>query len=450
VLGTSMKGVWWLPQAPLRKLFGTLSCTNAGELKLEVGGELLANELGVGTHIIHGQLLDSKSVTLTGCFLTGRDGSLFGGLVIQSILASRGFFGAHLMTEGDFSFSAAHLSFSGLSGWAASLTGLSQGLDKLAISWEGPESIEGSIGYARFSLGVGVTFSAGIREKRLSEKVSLRLYFDPQISEAELQSRFVYPIQNLLSFATDHPNSLVELRVSRSDDRNQEIEVVGPRTFVEDSEVEVLPWNNLFKLEDVSDRVGDLFSRWLALTDRYSSAFAVYFGGQYRPPGYADFRFELAVQCLSLYFSECDTEVLPSLNDPFQSILQEVPEQAKASLKRILRSHPVVTAERALLALTQLHREEFEPLIREAEGDGAAKFISTTLNTLKYWFGRDPADASGAARGSELYWLTERLYFLLKISVLKELGFDSQKTQELLSRNQKYSYIRDRIQSKRL
>src|SRR5262249_5217202 len=83
---------------------------------------------------------------------------------------------------------------------------------------------------------------------------------------------------------------------------SERIKIIGPRTFTDDAVASDLIRSGLpFSFSDVAGRVEEVVRLWLELADRFSAAFALYFGGLYRPPAYSDLRLWLLIQALSLY-----------------------------------------------------------------------------------------------------------------------------------------------------
>jgi ApeA N-terminal domain 1 len=446
-------GVWWLPEASEKKCSGTLSCSETGELRLTVMGGFSEHpsDFERTNAIIFGEVVDDRlgqQVTLRDCFLTNWTQSSNPTANRQEFFAHRGFFGGHLASEEDFYFRSAHVSFSGLAAWAHDLSGFARGDDGFTISWKHPDPIGGVLLGGRFTLGAGCSSSGTWREKRLTEDVGLHLSYTAAIYEADLQLDFVYPLQNLFTFATDRPNALTKLRVSRGPLPTEQISVVGPKTFTDESAVaDLTPWDMLFSLADVTGRVDEVFRLWLDLSKRYSGAFAIYFGNIYRPSGYSDFRFFITIQALSLYQARREGVAnSPARTDQLIGrVTEHLPSDLSKTIKSLLDSHPLVAAERALEILTKEHQGAFEPLVTGSNGGGSERFVAYALNTLRYVLTNDTSNSLAASTGSELHWLTERIAFLFKIALLKELRFTAEQVRTLLDRNPLYIHIRDKI-----
>jgi ApeA N-terminal domain 1 len=455
-------GQWWVPEAPERRCSGALRCNDAGELTLALIGTLVDAPIGSSgddSRIILGVVSEpplgnvfgnqaEAKVTLANCFVTRQ--TMGSGLQTrQEFFAHRAFLGAHLVNEQDFNFQSIQLSLSGLSSWANGLSGfLRPASDPWTISFRYPDPVSGTFPGGKFSLGVGCTWSDSHREQRLTEFVKFSLTLT-EPAPLGLQNDLVYWIQNLFTFATDHPNAITELVVQKQELLGERISVVGPRAFSDETAAEnLMPWQMLFSLSDVTNRFGEIVTKWFELSKRFPEVTALYFGTQYNPPAYSDIRFQLIVQALSLYYARREQRARStnSSDELLERIAVNLSPADVKAVQRLFDSHPLVLSERALESLTVENREAIEPLVLSKSGSGLKDFINETLNTLYYILTRNAVNLMGASDGAALYWLTERLAFLIKVSFLSEIGFTIEERRAILGRNQRFRYICDSIQ----
>lgn len=68
-------------------------------------------------------------------------------------------------------------------------------------------------------------------------------------------------------------------------------------------------------------------------------------------------------------------------------------------------------------------------------------FVNEVMNTLHYAIRRDHEIGLVTSFGADLYWMTEKLRFLMKACFLRELGFSSEKVQSLFQRNALFQHI---------
>lgn len=235
------------------------------------------------------------------------------------------------------------------------------------------------------------------------------------------------------------------VRRERAADR---ISIVGPTTFSDESQAdELLPHQMLFSLPDIRHRVAEVLNRWLNVSKKFRESFAVYFGSVYRPQGYTDLRFATAMHVLSLYQSERDESIDRGafIDRLVRDFAEAAPRESVKRLADLLAAHPLITSERALRSLTQEHQSAFAPVAAMAGGQDFSTFVEYSLNTLRYTLTRKRPPGRFASSGAELYWLSELLAILFKISLLKELAFSADEIRALLDRNSQYTHIRDLV-----
>ena len=198
-----MAGKWWLPESPEKQVFGTLSCSESGELELSVLGSLFGQWYGRdGARSVILGMTDNediflRDVTLADCFVTEQSGRFPGGT--ETLFAHRGYFGSLFANPQNAGFSSVRLELSGLPNWANGFSGLRgfHGPNGFQVSWESPEPVSGNVIGGICTLGVGCTTSSGRRRRQLTENVSLGLAFNTPLSASEIESAYVYPLQNL-------------------------------------------------------------------------------------------------------------------------------------------------------------------------------------------------------------------------------------------------------------
>jgi hypothetical protein len=72
----------------------------------------------------------------------------------------------------------------------------------------------------------------------------------------------------------------------------------------------------------------------------------------------------------------------------------------------------------------------------------ARKFIGRVTNTLHYLTRREVMDFFAASQGSELFYLTSTLAWLMKLCLLKEIGFAKAERKELMERHAEAQLVR--------
>ncbi len=421
-------GIWWLPDNPNEKIPGTLrfSADEGAELSLigVFGGEQTTGQVGKVAPVILGHVYDQPlegKVTLRGCWVRSAQIG-FPSATRESYFASRLFVGEHIPEERDFLFSYCNVSYSGLPSWADSLTGLTQTVvpsrtgkshGAFVFSWDPPDPITGDIPGGSFDLRVGAKFLMPSRKWTLAESVRLTIRFDQPLSDEVIQNRYAYPLQNLMTLATDHPNAQVEFKVMLPGKQN-EIAVLAARVFDDESSAaDLLPHKMLFAVSDLGDRVAEVIGRWIEISERLADACYPYFAIQYKPDSFVDVKFLTVFQSLEIYQRRRGAE------------------QAQAGTAPGDRSE-----KEHLLALMQEHSPTIGVLFRSIP-----EAADELIRYRDYIVHRDSDLGDRPDYSETLYWNTQRLMFLMKACLLSELGFSADEQKQFFRRNQMFIHL---------
>ena len=193
----------------------------------------------------------------------------------------------------------------------------------------------------------------------------------------------------------------------------------------------------LFTLADIE--FADFVGRWMKLTDRYADACNIFFGLKYGPPAYLDMAFLGIVQSLHLYHAQRDDGLRQRAEE--ESRLKRIVAALAPADARWVIDHvgarPYPSFERMLHELVSEHSTLINPLIRNRHD----RFVSEVMNALQYVIHRDSEVGLAASHGAKLYWLMEKLRFLIKACFLSELNFSEQKTLALFERDALYQRL---------
>jgi hypothetical protein len=448
-------GQWWLPDREKDCAAGTLKVSQSGDLRLRLVGALERVEMirSKGHPIILGWVDKSPAgdnITLSGCTMSGRT---FGSATNtrENYRVSRAYFGGHFKRQDDLLFKSMSLRLAGLSEWAYNYSGFGQesfqaaGAEEpttlVSYSLKNPLSAKVPGGQLTFNVGLGSEGSS--RQRSYREQVGFIISSETAKTSDQLNAEFVYPLQNLMTFVTDSPQEVEDFSVSPEqslvNNANRDVWVIGPRVQPEqEGESEpVRHFQMLFTLEDV--RFPDFIGEWLRVMRTYNDACGVYFGLQHGPPAYLDMTFPSVIQSLYLYYARRDDGVAERAGE--EGRLKEIlaalaPVDADWIVDR-LGARPLPPLQLWLRKLVEEHSDSMNPLVSSRQD----RFVNEVINTLKHIMFYE-ADMNSAARhGADLYWMIQRLRFLFKSCLLRELGFNKEKVTELFRRNSLYQHV---------
>ncbi len=448
-------GQWWLPDDDARRVAGTLKISQDGALRLWLIGAL--GQVSLSQSKAHAVILGwvdkspfGHTVTLSGCMLGG---SSFSSAIPtqENYHASRAYFGAHLKQNEDFAFKSMSLRLAGLSDWAHSYSGFVEhpfpsGRPEEPVpvlSYVYKNSLFAKLPDGQLTFGVGLSSHQDYRERCFREHVSFSISCETAKSADQLNGEYVYPLQNLLTFVCDRPQEVEEFSVrvgefpKNLDD--SEIRVIGPRVQPEEEGEAREPvrfFQMLFTLADVD--FADFVGKWLSVNGRYADACSVFFGLQYGPPAFIDLAFPSVVQALHLYYSRRDDgAAAKGEEDRLRGFLSSLPATDADWIVDRLEGGFSPPLKVVLSKLVQEHPYIMNRLVSNRQD----RFVGGVINTLKYIQTRDPEMYSAASHGAGLYWTMQKLRFLFKACLMRELGFPDDKTAALFDRNGLYRHV---------
>ena len=370
-----------------------------------------------------------NAVTLMDCFQSSYSMSSRG-FSREKVRAERAFMGAHLETENEFRFQSLELAYSGLPSWVT-LTGLQPPkwehtggkFTKLSLVYIPPHKIEAKIEIADIGIWFGISLSGPRHERTLHEKVFLGIDTQEALSMEQLNARFVYPLQNFLTLATDHPNAVDEFTlIHRSSERppnrpEKPIHVFGARVYHDKGEASPLHSHEmLFTFPDIRERFPKIMDRWLnRVAEELKPVCDIFFGTVYKPQSYLDTKFQDVVQSLMLYY--------------------EIRHGTRADGSQ---HYTWVHLQEWLGRLADNHSAVMNPLV----GNNLRGFVDRVTTTYNYVVHRRGDMREQAARGEEEYWLTQKLMWLMKSCFLAELEIPEPERVKLFERNEDYMHIR--------
>ena len=283
------------------------------------------------------------------------------------------------------------------------------------------------------------------RERSFRESVAITISCVTAKSSDQLNGEYVYPLQNLMTFVCDRPQVVEQFSV-RADEFSMnasgtEIRVIGPRVQPEEEGEGPEPvryFQMLFTLGDVD--FAEFIGKWLRVTAKYADACSVFFGLQYGPPAFLDMAFPSVVQSLCLYYSRQDEGIAGRVEEErrLREILSALPAVDGDWIVDRLGGRPFPPLHLVLKRLVEEHSDTMNPLVSSRQD----RFVNEVINTLKYSLLRETDMTPVAQHGAGLYWIMQKLRFLFKSCILRELGFKPEKATELFGRNSLYQHLR--------
>lgn len=447
-------GFWCLPSTPENEVPGTLKLSSSGRINLELMGSFpnrAEQNLRFHTHPIILGVTKGKLITLHECSGT-EPGFSMPGFGSQEYRARTAFIGAHFTEPSEMRFHKVSVEYSYLPDWY----GVSSPPDDFVVGDNGIISgyqlnytypPETRVTTAQATISIGHTWArrGNPLEQTISQSALMLIETQEELVLNEWNSRFIHPIQNFLSLATNQPNSLKSLEVYSNSgtraplDSNVQqypITVVFPKSYSESRrEKPLFTEDMLFSFQDIDD-FGRTIERWLEISNELDSVCNLFFSIRYSPQMYLENQFLNVSQALESYHRRrLGNHELPEQEHKkrLESIVSQTPEEHKEWLEQRLKYSYEPSFRKRIKDLVSRGTEIILPLVGNKKA-----FINKVYETRNYYTHYDLSLKERATRGNELYWVIQSLSFLIQVCFLQELGFSSEKSTELIRRNEQY------------
>ena len=448
-------GIWWLPNNPQNKEACKLAFNNESGIALElIGalGDIYTFDNRKPHQLILGITGEGKQVTLTKCSATGVSVGM-PGFSRESYKPSLCLIGAHFDDPAKVLFDRLVVKYSYLSDWVQT-SGFeikrSLASHKIEVSYFLPDDIEAKLSIGEVSVSfICNTTGDGIEKIHLNQSVQMEVIADQEYSFSDLSYRYIRPLRNLLSLATTKPNTIIELfffsKQAVFENGNGEmtqspIQAFFQQAYFREREERLLiPHSMLFTLHDMIDDFRTVLERWFNLSNELDSVCNLFFGVQSRPELNLENKFLNVVQAVETYHRRrVKNEVLPKAEHKRKKreVLRSVPAEYQEWLKGLLAYSNEPRLEHRIREILEKAHDAIAPVIIDKES-----FARRVKDTRNYFTHYDRRLLKRAARGEELFWLTQKLSYLLQACLLLELGFPMQKCAQLLQRNQSFTFL---------
>jgi len=448
-----LAGVFWLPEHPDQAIAGHLQFS-VGKIRLELHGAFPGFEGVLGTAYplvlgVHG----SQYLTLYRAYSSGAQ---IGALLEQHLSIGVVFIGAHF-TEKELSFAELKFNTDHLADWAAHSGIVHTNPPPKDLRWQvgfgHPEVIVADLGDRGV---VKIFYEGSMRIQRgsveLSESPRIIGTTPKPVGHRQLLSDFLFPLRDLLTFATMSPAYLeevvlnsphatftlptgaehqldIELRhtLLQPEDRDRVIDRLNPNRM-------------LFTLADWPRDFSSLIRIWLDIRSRHETSMNLLMGLSYAPPRWEATRVLTLAQALEAYHRTAFA-------------------QSPVTTAAIERKDRVLGAAKAVLSrsdwdwLTSKLQHAEEPSLRKrlhecAKRVGAIidpivpdlEVFSDGLSKVRHAYSHFGAGESGGEEARGDHVLARRAYWVLVTNYLLDLGFTEEQARSLIARNQVFEH----------
>jgi ApeA N-terminal domain 1 len=399
--------------------------------------------------IIRGVVAESPYgvyVTLIDCYRNKMNFSM-AGVTSEKIRCHKAVIGnCHLPVE-PTGFESIDLDFTYLSEWVGQggmVVDMMPGDGKTCVaSYRKPENVEFSFGDK--TLFLAFTFKASHSTHQTTLTEAARVFVKPvgEISPQTLGQEHVRSLQDLLSFATDTANAVEEI-VYRAETQELGLRpklhlIYSPILQLEEKKESFHSTDMLFCYADAQTVGINIFQKWLDFAVKHQAFMTVYFADIYAQPRYLDDKFAKVLDAFTLLcvtLRETTEKAKRFVDEAEVSLKSIFPENERELLGHVLPSSADVEMPFHLLAFLRENAALMSQLVDDFPG--FVRSVSHTLYFIRWRIeGEHPP-----LQGVDLHSPMEKMRMLIKILVLKELGFSEDYIKVLVERNKWFNYLK--------
>jgi len=465
------EGIWWQPENIENRLYGTLKYSPESGAYLELKGSFIAiaesdknnkaikaieKDFLLQPTIILGKTIDGKSITLYRCIqikLTQH----FPGLAVSLFYVYFVFIGCHFNKEEDIIFKCISIEYSNLDDWSH-VSGFKEKREtdrngctkRYELIYESPPSIEARIDKYRISINFDLDYHSKIfREYHLEQKIFIKITSDISTHFNNYISEITSHIQNFLSLAIGraiYPNKIIGNSDAIITRLNENKIVFKPiYIFYNLGQFAKLPvrinvLEVLFFYEDIIDNFELYLNNWVKKAGYLQPVYDLYFGTLYNPLMSLNHQFLNLAQALESYHRRMYDGKYVSDDDykrQYQCFLNAIHKEIKSDFKDSLKIKLKYLNEFSLKKRIKEILRKFGSLTKLVLG-GDKSLISDITNTRNFLIHYDKDIETKAKKGQELYWLVQKMRFLLEICLMFELGMSGKLIKKLITSTRRY------------
>lgn len=414
--GNERAGVWWRPDDPSRALSGIMTYSEDGGPKLRlIGGHFPHEDDASFTlyPVVLGHTERGEDVTLFLC-QADRPSAKPGATYVQQVIwTERAFVGTHLREPNTMLFEAAHVEFSHLLNWDHQ--GRFEHMPTAHQPWEfgvtltNPDAVTAETTRGTITLGFGHGSFHSLQRVEAFRNAYFSVRAKQEMTVEDWHYQFVYPLQNLVTLATDTANTVTGFEVLHKDVKLRGTQIPQPiKVFSADhhqrqfTEAHRFP---LFTLDELPSDFSEMLERWLKLSAEMESVCSLYFG---------------------LLNSE---RVFAT-----QTFLSMA--QAAESYHRLRFGHPKYNLIDRLRALVSTRPRVVPSYVGPTED-----FIEKVKVARNYYTHYPTNLAAKAARGEDLYYLAQALAVVVQFWLLHDLGFSEHRASQIIHKSARYNHL---------
>ena len=452
-----INGLWYLPENKEDEVSGTLTIYHNGGIVLDLTGffsDSDSEEISVSHEmnklreydVIRGTARTGGNITLHNCKDYIRRTPFGSGTLHAYISCETAYFDRAYDNESEIKFNRFDLRLPYLREWLW-LFGFNADIDdqdNWKLSFDRPEEYISQLDENNISIR---TFASYHEEghKRIAEQISyFKFILKEKRSFDEFKKEFLIPTQNFVSFVTDTPNWIEYIAV-KSENENQDETLTKIHHLFPfkrgAKEKNTHPRDCLFWLKKIELTFDEIFTKWMEIHTELNTVLDLYLGVLFNRNFFPKTRFTNLMQACETYHSIRFASNLideKEHSNRVREVVSKIPEEHKEWANLNLYHSNYKSLKDRLLELFQPVSFIYEPYISSFD-----ILTSKLKDTRNYYTHYNEQLKEKAANDEELILLTELISTLLKVHILKELGFPDSHLEKLNQDHQQFKTLND-------
>ena len=444
-------GYFWLPDNEDKKIPGTLTISDGGEIELEVVGlfderiEALNGRDDLSR--IVGHVEKDGLVTLEDCFYKKKNFA-FGGIAKSFVHVNKVLSGVAYDKDEKVTFHTVTFSVEGLNEWVGiSGIGVVYGGDyrTATISYTPQdEIIYNLIGGFKLHILFGYTLPGipATTEAKITHKTYLKLSSE----EARGLPDFIHTLHQityLLCFAVDATVTISEvlatsneilMEVAEGKSIPVKIKVFYPSQPFSEDLPKIDIHRMLFRFSHIRGNAEEIFNNWLNAYSEIRPSIGLYFSAVTGAHKYLDGKFLALAQGLETYHRRTSSETLME-RSKFRAIVAKLlwmcPKESRKWLKGRLQHGNEINLGRRIKMIIEPYKSYV------GNSNQRNKIIRGVVNTRNYLTHYSKELEEETVKGADLWVLCQKMEAIFQLHLLQQLGFTKDEIQAILTSNHK-------------
>lgn len=394
-----------------------------------------------------------KFVTLLDSFQTQYSSSI-SGFTKQEILSNRGLIGDRLLDIDTDSFQGFCVNYEYLSDWV-NLTGFEFRMipadssdQKISISYQAPPEIQLS---NQIDLNIDFSFSQFTQKGRdisIVEDIFIKGNCFDNLSWEVILDKYVRPIQDFLTLATNKPNKVISNKLICSKDDHEPLSEESSFHLLMNLSQLAVSRNKqssshdiLFNLTDLVDPPAIVIDKWLDFYERYRDFCKTYFSTEYLSYPNVELKFFTIINSIELFANQESPHLFLDKNFISQlhkQLMINLPNEQQAWIEYVVPWKYKMNLPWLLLELMKKFPEVMSPITSEDPADFVRQVVDVSMKAYQ----RDPTLVGQSNYGVNIHWMTEKIKILLRSLMLSKIGFSSELIIQIMKRNRRYEYLK--------